>query len=305
MEENTAVDTATVDAEEQTSSDAFMDGWNDEDTVVEQEETPAEETVEDDEQEAETAEQTEAENEPAEEQTSSTENENEEAAQIEEPKADEPKAFVLRYMGEEKTVNEQELIALAQKGMDYDRIREVHDKNKPVVDLMNQFATKAEMSLEDYVSFIRKQAKIAEGMSAENAEREINVENREAAIAEKEAEEAEKAAAEQRRQSEKDSEADRRNADITAFIKEYPEAAKDAKSIPAEVWNEVNKGSTLVGAYSRYLVRQAKGEVSNAKKQLEAEKKNVGNASRGTGSMTTAGESSKSHDPFLEGWNNV
>lgn len=44
--------------------------------------------------------------------------------------AEAEEAFTLKYMGEERTVGREEALALAQKGMDYDRIRGRYERLK-------------------------------------------------------------------------------------------------------------------------------------------------------------------------------
>ena len=94
----------------------------------------------------------------------------------------------------------------------------------------------------------------------------------------------------------------RRRADIAEFQKTFPDAAKDPKSIPAEVWADVRNGSTLVAAYAKYTVAQAKAAQQAAEQRAESTAQNQKNAVRSTGSMKSAGENLNSKDPFLEGW---
>ena len=43
------------------------------------------------------------------------------------------KTFLLRHMDTERTVTEEEIVPLAQKGLDYDRIRQKYDEGKPLL----------------------------------------------------------------------------------------------------------------------------------------------------------------------------
>ena len=142
----------------------------------------------------------------------------------------------------------------------------------------------------------------AQGMSTEEAKRSIDLEDREAAVSAKEAEEAQRQqAAAQALQAQNTADA-RRRADIAEFQKTFPDAAKDPKSIPAEVWADVRNGSTLVAAYAKYTVAQAKAAQQAAEQRAESTAQNQKNAVRSTGSMKSAGENLNSKDPFLEGW---
>ena len=298
MEENTMT---TTEAVEQTSEDAFLEGW--EDSYSEEADQPENEEN----AEADASEQEEnTENTPAE--TEGSETENQPAAETSGNEAetkpeDVPKTWTLQHLGEQKVVNEQEMTALAQKGLDYDRVREKYNESKPVMDLFREFAKQANMTIPEYVSHIRMQAKKAAGMNDADAKRAVELEDREAAVAQKE--EQQKAKSAQQEQAEKaKSEADaRRKADIAEFQKAFPDAAKEPDKIPKEVWAGVRSGLSLVTSYAKYQVEKAKADASAAAKETEAVKQNQKNANRSTGSMKSAGEERKNRDPFLEGWN--
>ena len=292
MEENTVT---TVETEQ--TSDAFMEGWDDTESygLTDQSEFVEEEPAAASDAEAEGA----AEKEPAPvaEQTSSEITEQAQQAE-DNAQVDAPKQWTLQHMDESKSVNETELVTLAQKGMDYDRIRSKWDEAKPVMELFNQFAVKAGMSVSDYIAHIRMQAKQSQGMSEEEAKRSVDLEDREAIIAAKEAQQAAETTAQTRR-----SEADaRRQADIEAFRKIYPDAAKDPKGIPAEVWQRVNDGMNLVAAYAVYDAKQARAAQLAAEQKAAAAMQNQANAARSTGSMHSSGDNTKAKDPFLDGW---
>lgn len=293
MEENTVTG---MEAEQ--TSDAFMAGWEDTDTYVaetDQSSKQVEETAAA--PEAEEGEVAEKQGAPEEHTSSETqETPVEEAAP--EVKVDAPKSWTLQHMDEVKTVGETEMVTLAQKGMDYDRIRSKWDEAKPVMELFNQFAQKAGMNVSDYIAYIRTQAKQSQGMSEEEAKRSVELEDREAIVAAKEA----KQAAESTAQAKRGELEARRQADIEEFRKTYPDAAKDPKSIPQEVWEQVNKGSSLVVAYAMYDAKRARAAQAAAEQKLNATAKNQSNAARSTGSMHSSGDSMKSKDPFLEGW---
>lgn len=292
MEENTVT---TMETEQ--TSDAFMDGWDDTDTYAEadQPEAEVEETAEPSEAEEEGA----AEKQAAHSEQTSSQNVEQptEAAQTE-AKVDAPKSWTLQHMDEVKTVGESEIVTLAQKGMDYDRIRGKWDEAKPVMELFNQFAQKAGMNVSDYVAYIRTQAKQSQGMSEEEAKRSVELEDREAAVSAREAKQAAETA-QQTKQGELEA---RRRADIEAFRNIYPDAAKDPKSIPPEVWEQVNAGTSLVVAYAVYDAKRARAAQAAAEQKLNATAKNQANAARSTGSMHSSGANVKSKDPFLDGW---
>ena len=292
------------------TTDGFLDGWGEQDSEstadTQSETTPAQEqdqTDSDSQQEtpAEGQGETGGQTQP---ETTGGDAGGENAQQQAEtqPKADAPKMWTLRHMDEVRQVGEADMVVLAQKGLDYDRIRGKYDESKPVMELFGSFAKQAGMSIPDYVSFIRTQAKQASGMSEAEAKRAVALEDREAAVSAREAEEAQRqSGANQAAQAKAAADA-RRSADIAEFQKLFPDAAKDPKAIPQEVWANVQSGMTLVSAYSKYAVEQANAARQAAEQKASAASQNQANASRATGSMASAGENTGSKDPFLAGW---
>ena len=292
------------------TTDGFLDGWGEQDSEstadTQSETTPAQEqeqTDSDSQQEtpAEGQGETGGQTQP---ETTGGDAGGENAQQQAEtqPKADAPKMWTLRHMDEVRQVGEADMVVLAQKGLDYDRIRGKYDESKPVMELFGSFAKQAGMSIPDYVSFIRTQAKQASGMSEAEARRTVELEDREAAVSAKEAEEAQRQnGANQAAQARAAADA-RRNADIAEFQRLFPDAAKDPKAIPQEVWASVRSGMSLVSAYSKYAVDQANAARQAAEQKAAASAQNRRNADRATGSMQSAGENTGGKDPFLEGW---
>ena len=292
------------------TTDGFLDGWGEQDSEstadTQSETTPAQEqeqTDSDSQQEtpAEGQGETGGQTQP---ETTGVDAGGENAQQQAEtqPKADAPKMWTLRHMDEVRQVGEADMVVLAQKGLDYDRIRGKYDESKPVMELFGTFAKQAGMSVTDYLSYIRTQAKQASGMSEAEAKWAVDLEDREAAVSAKEAAEAQRqGAANQAAQARAAADA-RRSADIAEFQKLFPDAAKDPKAIPQEVWANVRSGMSLVSAYSKYAVDQANAARQAAEQKAAASAQNRRNADRATGSMQSAGENTGSKDPFLEGW---
>lgn len=284
MEENNTVSTGTYDD----WSDIDFSDLTDDTAEVEEEdapetEEPAPDTTE--EEEADHSEESEAEEKPAEAET----------------KPDESKeadhSFVLKYMGEEKEVSREEAIALAQKGMDYDRIKGKLDEanqlaksHAEMVEFVNSLAS--EMGLEPAAFMLEVQAgNIAkkENISIEEAKRKLELDRREKAIAAKEQEaqsknEAANAANAQR---------EKIRAELAEFAKAYPNVKAD--SIPTEVFQTAAKQG--VGLTAAYAMHEAK----EAKAALEAEKQNAKNKARAVGSSSTSGKR-RQLDEFDAAW---
>ena len=141
-------ETTNTAVEQEQTSDSFMEGWGDE---------PAADAADQPEEAAETEEK-------PEEAPADTTNETAPAAgaetsgqdQQEKPKEDAPKVWTLRHMDEVKQVGEADMVILAQKGMDYDRIREKYDESKPVMELFGAFASAPDKGVNTVVIVYRK-----------------------------------------------------------------------------------------------------------------------------------------------------
>lgn len=286
--------------------DAFLDGWGDEQTAQDAPETS--ETAEgEDTAEAvtETASETEGAQSAPDGGAAETAAEAGAEAQTEttEQKADAPeKTWTLRHMDETKNVGEAEMVTLAQKGMDYDRIRAKYDESKPAMEILSIFAKQKGVSVADYVSFLRTEAKKADGLSEAEARRSIELEDREAAVTAREAEQAAERQAAEQANAAASAAAQRRKADIDEFAREYPDVARNPDAIPKEVWDAVAAGSSLTVAYAKYTAKQAREEAERTRSAAQAAQQNVKNAARSTGSMQSAGQNAGGRDPFLEGW---
>lgn len=286
--------------------DAFLDGWGDEQTAQDAPETSETAEGEDTTEEVtETASETEGVQSASDGGAAETAAEAGAEAQTEttEQKADAPeKTWTLRHMDETKNVGEAEMVTLAQKGMDYDRIRAKYDESKPAMEILSIFAKQKGVSVADYVSFLRTEAKKADGLSEAEARRSIELEDREAAVTAREAEQAAERQAAEQANAAANAAAQRRKADIDEFAREYPDVARNPDAIPKEVWDAVAAGSSLTVAYAKYTAKQAREEAERTRSAAQAAQQNVKNAARSTGSMQSAGQNAGGRDPFLEGW---
>lgn len=278
----------TTTMEQEQTSDSFLDGWDDTESYAEADQPEQQEEVEQEVSEADTEAEATAKEETALDDTAK------EAAQ-DAPAVDAPKVWTLRHLDETKAVNEADMVVLAQKGMDYDRIRSKYDESRPVMELFGTFARRANMSIPDYVAHLRMQAKQADGMSEAEAKRTVDLEDREAAISAKEAEQQAQKGAEAAKADERN----RRMAEIEEFRKAYPDAAKDPGSIPQEVWDRVNSGVNMVAAYAMYRERVAQEALAAAEQKAAAATQNQTNAARSTGSMRSSGDNFTAKDDFL------
>lgn len=216
--------------------------------------------------------------------------------------------FTLKYLGEDKTVTRDEIVPLAQKGMDYDRIRQKFDELSAEKTTLAEEKAKADERIAILDELAKQQGfKNADELIDETRATvlsqkdgiDIAVARQRVALDKKERELKDREAKLTAEKSAKDGEADKANeaerkrqADIMAFAKDFPDVKPN--EIPVEVWQAVGKGESLSTAYAKY-------ENAQLKAQLAAEKKNAENKRRSTGSATSEGKAT-AQDEFDKLW---
>lgn len=196
---------------------------------------------------------------------------------------DQPELFTLKRFGETRQVSREDLIAMAQKGWDYDTVQQERDQLRqyrqeadPALELVKAYAKQNNMSVSDYLDFCRKQEFVRQGMTEQDAQNRLGMEKERAELDRRQAalDVQEQAQTSARAEAQKRQEALR--ADVANFYKVYPSV--DPKSIPQEVWSAVQKGDTLVNAYTM-------NENKRLQAELAAERQNKANAQKTPGSL--------------------
>ena len=216
--------------------------------------------------------------------------------------ADTAESFVLKHLGTEQTVGRDEVIALAQKGLDYSRIRDKlqtsETEKSEIAEKLSYFEKLADSQGKTLDQFIEATAAALRAdekkIPYEDALREVQFEFEKSKFA-KEKTDWEKS------RSDTETEENTRQADIDAFMAKYPEAAAKPDSIPKEVWAEAEKTS-LTEAYGNYMAKQKDAEIASLRKQFEQEKQYRKNKESSTGRQAT--DNSGEKDTFFETlWN--
>lgn len=246
--------------------------------------------------------------EPSQEQES-TQGEDEQAhedtAADEQPGTEEP-MFDLKYNKETKQYTRQQVTELAQKGLNYDHVTEQRDRlqqenadlakfrdeNSAILDTLRAAAEASGKSVPEYLTSIRTNLLVAQGISPETARERILREDAEQRLhSQQKAEEAEASSKRDAEQRQKD--------DIARFQKKYKDV--DPKTIPQEVWEAVRGGELLTDAYGDYQRRELERQLREANEKLAIRAKNESNRQKSLGSLqSTKQETGK--DPFLEGF---
>lgn len=208
--------------------------------------------------------------------------------------------FELKHLGETKNVNRDEVVTLAQKGMDYDRVTEKNTQLETQVseqkqqlaqltehenalqELAKQSGTTVEELVENMLIAVTK-SKYGiddDGMALERVklDRERRALDQERAALAPQKQEQEQQAANEKWRGEC----------FDAFAKAYPDV--DPASIPNGVWEAFNRGETLVSAYARERNKALEAEIARMKTEQETRDRNAANAARSTGSQSSAGK---------------
>ena len=210
--------------------------------------------------------------------------------------------FTLKHLDEVKTVSKEEVVTLAQKGMDYDRLKQKSEERYMALESEKKLA-ETRISIFDEIAKrggFRDVDELVENIQAEQLAEQIGT-DKETALKQVRLEKKEKELLEkeQRLTTEKTSR-NKVDDDARAFIDKHPSV--DFNAIPKEVWDKVNSGESLLNAYDEFMTEKAQKELSaeneRLKSELEAAKKNADNKSRSTGSATSAGKDSVS-DPWI------
>ncbi len=211
--------------------------------------------------------------------------------------SDKPDAqtFTIKVNKEERNVGLAEMTALAQKGADYDRVKEQHtadqqtiqdlrtqlDGQKDVMEIMGILAEKTGTPLNDlaemlYVSYRKgagsteaeaklelQNARLQKGLDAVNAEK----------TRQKEAEEDDR---------------NRVQREVDEFRRGYPDV-EFTDELVNRLTPDVQAGMTLLSAYQKYEAAQKETRIAELERQLAAEKKNRENRSSSPGSQNDSG----------------
>lgn len=285
MEDNNEVLEQEAETTE-SSFDAFNDAWDDDYEVED-----ATDDHDDDEQEADNTEPT---DEPEDaDQAEENADEAEPSSESGEESKEGNQLYEITYLGNKEQLTLEQMTELAQKGRDYDHIRQERDKLKGEsgrqLDFLKKLADKAGVSVDEQIDLTEAMWLIDEeakkGNTLSEAEALLRIQ-RERGKTQETAENAEG-------QSEVPNGF---NEQIDRFLKVYPNVTGD--QIPQEVWDETKKnGGDLLVAYQAYQIKTLKAE--NAKSAQE--RTNNKNKARSTGPLNSAG-AGKKRSAFDEGW---
>ncbi len=201
--------------------------------------------------------------------------------------------FTLKHLGESKNYSRDEMTALAQKGLDYDRIRTERDSMKAempamrdAMSFLKELADNSNVSVDEFMEGIR--AKVLIAREAEAGRTISDTGAREQIRREKAARERDAAETVKANGAEADTTAAQTappkpdvTAEIRRFAQTYPEVK--ATEIPQKVWDDFRAGKgDLTSLYTMT-------ENAALRQKVAALEQNEKNRGRSTGSMKSAG----------------
>lgn len=209
----------------------------------------------------------------------------------------EPELFELNYLGNVEKHTREEMIALAQMGKDRDRILQQRDaaqqfrtQHEPMITDLDRIAKQFGMEPAALLNAMETNLLRQQGKTEAEAEAIIRANRADRQLqAVQTKEQTERQQAEAMRQ--------RQQRDVDEFVQKYPNM--DYKTIPAEVWQDVRKGETLVNAYGKYEMQQLRAENQRLQQQIAAKAQNEKNKENSLGSMRSGSQTQKT-DPFLD-----
>ena len=241
----------------------------------------------------------------AEEETEDPDEGAEEDGEAEKPDAQQPQTFTLKVNKEEKTVTLDEMTALAQKGADYDRVKENYSKsqqtiqelqaklteasaNQNAIDILNMIAEKSNASLDQLAESLYVNMRKSAGASEDAAREELK-----SAKLEKELN-----SYKSRKEEQKDDADSRAQRDMEDFRKEYPDVQL-TKDLIQKMTADIQNGMTLTTAYRKYERAQEQARIAELERKLAAKTQNDKNKSRSPGSQKDSG-ARRARDTFAD-----
>lgn len=178
---------------------------------------------------------------------------------------DQSQSFTLKHLDKVHSVGKEEMVKLAQQGLDYERVRAERDRLRgyrsetgPLLEQMQADARRLGMTPEQYLELCRG-GNGESGRAPEGGRPEL-------------------------RQA-------RQQGDMRSFLLRYPEVTPE--EIPPQVWAAVRRGEGLTEAYTLY-------RSSRLEADLAAERQNRSNERRSTGSLVSGDDGL--HQSELDRW---
>ena len=214
--------------------------------------------------------------------------------------------FTLKVNKEEKTYSREEVISLAQKGADYDRVKdqltqsrqnaevlqEQIDSQKEAMSVLDELAKASNLEIPEFLRGLRIGLLKKQGLSEDAAnERLLRLD------AERENAALKAAAADTTTQETGKQRAER---ELAEFRTAYPEVEL-TQEVLNELMEDVQGGMSLTRAYQKNEAAKKDAQIADLQRQLAAEKQNKENLAASPGSQKDSGgkRTKSDYDDFM------
>ena len=184
----------------------------------------------------------------------------------------------LKYMDQSRKVSREEAKVLAQKGLDYDRIRGERDNMKQEHEKLKEY--------EGFLNELKGGFPTIEAMMTDTRARMIA--ERDGISYTDAVAKAKLMHPEQKPTEAKREDQPQRQDAVQRFVQLYP--GVKAEEIPQSVWDEVKKTGDLVGAYQGYERQKQADRIASLENEIATLRQNQKNAARSPGSMSSSGK---------------
>lgn len=206
----------------------------------------------------------------------------------------EAETFTLRVNKEDRTVSREEVISLAQKGYDYDRVKgqlaesrqanqqlqEQVDKYSPIMAELEMVHQETGTPVEQLIDQLHVTYRMKNGESEAEARaniRALKAEKQIGAMKEKET-----------KQPPAEDSMERARREVADFNERFP-GVELTEELCKELNDDVKNGASISDAYQKLIDRRKDAEIADLKRQLEAEKQNKRNRNASPGSQNDSG----------------
>lgn len=218
--------------------------------------------------------------------------------------------FTIKVNKEERTVSREEMITLAQKGADYDRVkaaaeqaktdntalREQNAKMQEAYNLLTELAGESKITVPELLRVFRVNRLKGQGLSEDAAKERVAREDAERELQSLKA---------QQEAAKNKPENDRAKREVEEFRKLYPDVAL-TEELVASLVDDVQAGMSMAQAYQKREMAKRDEEIRSLKAQLEADKKNRENRASTPGSQKDSGakRAKNQYDAFFGAYDN-
>lgn len=195
--------------------------------------------------------------------------------------------FTLKYKGQEEQYTREQLMELAQKGRDYDGLREDRDRlrdHHPALELIDRYAARNNMTREQYLEFAQRRAdedeaapvvrQLMEAGTPEAVARELALRRLQETRGQARRQQ-EQQAAQTREEQQRNAEAEKQ-AGYRALVDYANQYGIDLSKLPQEVLRDINAGMKPLEAYLRYENASLRLERSQREQNEKNKDKNPG-----------------------------